>query len=142
MPNITSMREMWTFLDAFTIASDGRERAVNQANEWGGMSRRLSMPVFTAWSDYTTYNKEAKTTRAQVGNSALQTSRVGTSNQEFWIAKAFEEHNGQAAFFVIHARDPEAHPRKVEEIESHRIFVGQLERDNEFTYLVAQPRQL
>jgi len=142
MPNITSMREMWTFLDAFTISREGHERAVNHANEWGGMSRRLGLPVFTAWSDLTVYDKETRTTRAQVGNALLETSPVGTANQEFWLNKAFEDHDGRAAFFVIHARDPSAHPRKVDEIESQRIFIGHLERDGDFTYLVAQPHQL
>ena len=49
------LKQMWEKLDAHTVAAaDGRERAINVRNEWGGFSRRLSMPVFTGWQDHVT----------------------------------------------------------------------------------------
>ena len=38
---VRTMTKMWTLLDAYTLDSDGRERPVNNLNEWGGFSRRI-----------------------------------------------------------------------------------------------------
>jgi hypothetical protein len=141
MPKVTTMRAMWKLVDAYTLDQQGKERDVNHLNEWGGMSRVLKMPVFTAWSDLTTYDKEARMTRALIADDNWD-GRVGANNQARWVAHSFQNCSGQAAFFVIHAVDTGAKPRSVAEIESGRIFVGQLEREGNLTYLRAQPRPL
>ena len=141
MPRVTTMRAMWKLVNAYTLDREGRERDVNHLNEWGGMSRVLKMPVFTAWSDLTTFDKATRTTRALVADDQWD-GRVGANNQARWVDYAFEHCAGQAAFFVIHAVDIEAKPRSVAEIESDRVFVGQLEREGHLTYLRAQPRML
>lgn len=139
MPRVTSMRAMWKLLNAYTLDPRGEERDVNHLNEWGGMSRVLKMPVFTAWSDLTSYDKGTRTTRALIADDNWH-ARVGANNQTRWIRHALDHCGGQAAFFIIHAKDINADPRKVAEIESERIFVGQLERQGSLTYLRAQPR--
>jgi hypothetical protein len=55
---VTTMSQMWRLLDTYTLTPEGTERAVNHNNEWGGYSRRLRMPVFTGWLDFTTFEKE------------------------------------------------------------------------------------
>jgi len=59
---IATMTEMWTLLDAYTLTPQGQKRQVNHLNEWGGYSRRLKMPVFTAWSDLAKYERDSKQT--------------------------------------------------------------------------------
>jgi hypothetical protein len=34
---ITSMSQMWTRLNTYTIAANGEQRSVNHNNEWGGL---------------------------------------------------------------------------------------------------------
>ena len=141
MPKVTTMRAMWKLVNAYTLDQRGAERDVNHLNEWGGMSRLLKIPVFTAWSDMTTYDKETRTTRALVADEGWD-SKVGAINQARWVDYSCEHCGGEAAFFVIHAKDTSAKPRSVAAIESERIFVGQLERDGPLTFLRAQPRAL
>jgi len=141
MPKVTTMRAMWKLVDAYTLDQQGKERDVNHLNEWGGMSRVLRMPVFTAWSDLTTYDKATRMTRALIADDNWD-GRVGANNQARWVDHSFQHCGGQAAFFVIHAVDTSAKPRSVSEIESDRIFVGHLEREGHLTYLRAQPRPL
>jgi hypothetical protein len=141
MARIIGMKEMWTYLDAHTVGKDGTVRSVNHLNEWGGMSRRLGLPVFTAWRHLTSYDKDTRMSRALIGD-AEGTAAVGVRNQEIWIDKAFEEFAGRAAFFVIHAKDLSVDPWKIESLESDRVFIGQLHREGSKTYLNAQPRDL
>ena len=141
MPKITGMKEMWTYLDAHTIGTDGSIRPVNHINEWGGLSSRLGLPTFTAWRHLTHYDKDTRTTRALVGD-AEGTAVVGVRNQEMWIDKAFEEFGGRAAFFVIHAKDLGVDPWKIASFDSDRVFVGLLHREGKKTYLTAQPQEL
>jgi hypothetical protein len=58
---------------------------VNHINEWGGFSRRLGMPVFTAWEDLATYDKTTKMTKALVCDTAWPERPAGLSNQERWL---------------------------------------------------------
>lgn len=141
MPRINGMKEMWTYLDVHTIGKDGSTRPVNHMNEWGGMSRRLGLPIFTAWRHLTHYDKDTRFTRALVGD-AEGIATIGVRNQEMWIDKAFEEFAGKAAFFVIHAKSLSVDPWKIESFESDRFFVGQLHREGAKTYLTAQPSGL
>ncbi len=121
------MRDMWATLQTITHNQEGQERPVNHLNEWGGFSQRLNMPVFTAWRDHTTYNKEDRTVSAIVSDTQWGSS-VGVNNQERWVNFALEN-GGVAAFFVIHAVDTTAIPRKVESIDTAAVFVGQIVRE-------------
>lgn len=138
---ITTMSEMWSKLDAYNLNAEGQERAVNQVNEWGGFSRKLGMPVFTAWYDHVEYNKESRTTKAVISDTTWQ-GTVGVNNQERWIKHAEESGNAVAAFFVIHAANENAHPRKVKYIDDDKVFVGQLVRNGTETYILGQPKPL
>jgi hypothetical protein len=138
---VTTMSEMWARLDAYNLNAEGEERPVNQVNEWGGFSRKLGMPVFTAWFDHVGYDKENKTTKVIISDSTWQ-GTVGVNNQERWIKFAEERNNSTAAFFVIHAANENAHPRKVKYIDDDKVFIGQLVRNGTETYIVGQPRLL
>ena len=135
------MKEMWAFLDVFTLTPDGRERAVNHLNEWGGFSRKLNMSVFTAWSDLSKYDKERKETKALVCDASW-ISAVGVNNQERRLSFAEQNNGSVAAFFVIHAVDTKASPRQVESIDVGRAFIGEIVRDGPLTYIVGQPEQI
>lgn len=139
---VTRMSQMWKLLDAYTLRPDGQERDVNQNNEWGGFSRRLNMPVFTAWRDLTEYNKDEKTTTALVCDSAWTGRPVGLANQERWLKFAEENCDGIAAFFVIHAKDEDAEVRHVQYIDDDRVFVGRIVRDGGKAFIVGKPRML
>jgi hypothetical protein len=133
------MREMWAFLDTYTT-SGNNERAVNHLNEWGGFSRRLGMPVFTGWSDLLQFNQTTRETRATI-LAADWSNGAGRSNQEKWITYA-EANGGDAAFFIVFARDVRAEPRKVESFDTERVFVGTLAREAGDVYIVGKPRSL
>lgn len=139
---ITKMKDMWALLDAYTMTPDGSERSVNHNNEWGGFSRRLDMPVFTAWSDMLNYDKQAKTTTALVSDIAWAGRPVGLGNQERWLQFA-QAHGGTAAFFVIHAHDTGAQIRKVKYIDDDKVFVGTVTRNEQGqAHITGQPRKL
>jgi len=139
---ITLMSQMWARLNVYTISANGQERLVNQNNEWGGYSRYLKMPVFTGWRDHTTFDKVEKTTTALILDSDWKDRPVGTKNQELWIRWAFENNNGIASFFVIHALDEKAKVRKVKYIDDDKVFVGKIIRDEGKVYLVGKPRPI
>ena len=139
---VTSMSQMWTLLNAYTISANGEERPVNHNNEWGGYSRYLKMPVFTGWRDHTSFDKGEKTTTALVLDKAWTNRPVGTNNQERWIRFALESNNGIAAFFVIHAADEHAEVRKVKYIDDDKVFVGKVVRDGGKVYVVGKPRSI
>ena len=141
MMKITSMSQMWALLDTYTLDGNGNERAVNHLNEWGGYSRKLGMPVFTAWADLLAYDKTAKTTKALVLNSEWK-SAVGVNNQNRWLAHAEQHNQGIAAFFVITAMDEAAEVRKVDYIDDDKVFVGGIVREGVETYIVGQPRPI
>jgi len=138
---ITSMSQMWSVLQAVTTDQAGAERPVNHLNEWGGFSKRLKVPVFTGWKDRTVYDKESKTVTALVCDTAW-TSAVGVNNQERWLAHAEKNNNRQAAFFVIHAADENASPRKVKYIDDDAVFVGEIVRDGGKTYIKGRRQPL
>lgn len=138
---VTTMTQMWALLQAHTLTPAGEERAVNHLNEWGGFSRRLNMPVFTGWRDHTVYDKENKTTTALVSDTNW-TSAVGVNNQERWLAFAEQNNESVAAFFIIHAADEHAEPRKVKYIDDDKIFVGKIVRDGTKAFIAGQPRLL
>lgn len=140
MPRITNISQMWALLNVFTYDSDGKERPVNHLNEWGGFSRVLKMPVFTAWRDATSYDKDAKMTSAVISDAEWG-AKVGTNNQERWVDYAIE-HQGRAAFFVIHAADEEANPRKIAAIDADRVVIGTIKREGTKAILTGQPRSL
>jgi hypothetical protein len=137
---VTSMSQMWALLRTHTLSTSGERRDVNHLNEWGGFSDRLEMPVFTAWRDHTAYDKLSKTVTATVLNSEWS-SAVGVNNQERWLKYA-EEHGGQAAFFIIHAMDEGAQPRKVQYIDDDAVFVGLVVRVGTDTHIVGKRRAL
>ncbi len=138
---VTSMSQMWSILRAHTLTPAGEERAVNHLNEWGGFSKRLDMSVFTAWRDHTEFDKQKKTVKALVCDTQW-TSAVGVNNQERWLRHA-EEHKGAvAAFFIIHAADVNAVPRKVKYIDDDAVFVGPVVRDGTKTFIVGQRRAI
>ena len=139
---ITTMTAMWDLLDAYTLTPEGKPRAVNQNNEWGGFSRRLQMPVFTGWFDMTTFDKVNRTTAAVVCDTAWTGRPVGLPNQERWVRYAETENGGVAAFFIIHAVDPKADRRKVKYIDDDKVFVGPINRSGAQAILVGQPRML
>lgn len=137
------MSKMWTLLDAYTVAANGKERAVNQNNEWGGFSRYLKMPVFTGWRDHLFFDRVAKTTTALVYDDAWSDRRpVGAANQKKWVRWAIENNDGVAAFFVIHAEDENAELRKVKYIDSDRVFIGKVVEDQGKVFVVGHPRQI
>jgi hypothetical protein len=141
LARIRHISAMWDLLDVFTYDSAGQERRVNHLNEWGGFSRVLGMPVFTAWLDHTRFDRETKLTSAMVSDSVWEGNvRVGVNNQERWIDHALA-HGGQAAFFVIHAVDVGTIPRKIREIDSERVIVGQIHREGTMSIVTGQPRQ-
>lgn len=138
---ITSMSELWLKLDAFNKRPDGQEREVNQLNEWGGFSRKLGMPVFTAWQDHLEFDRETKLTKAVVSDTTWQGS-VGLNNQERLLAEAEQQGEGIGAFFVIHAVNEEVHPRKIACIDSDKVFVGKIVRNGTETYILGKPQPL
>lgn len=138
---VTSMSEMWALLDAYNLNAKGEERSVNQLNEWGGYSRKLGMPVFTAWYDHVDYDKASRTTKAVISDTTWSGS-VGVNNQERWIKFAEEKNNSIAAFFVIHAVNENAHPRKVKYIDPDKVFIGDLVRNGTETFIVGKPKLL
>lgn len=138
---VTSMSQMWAKLQAVTTDSTGAERSVNHLNEWGGYSKRLRMPVFTGWKDRTVYDKDSKTVTALVCDSSW-TSAVGVNNQERWLVHAEHSDSRQAAFFVIHAADENASPRKVKYIDDDAVFVGEIVRDGGKTYIKGKKQLL
>ncbi len=99
------------------------------------------MPVFTAWFDHLTFDKPSRMSKALVSDTNWQGS-VGVRNQERWLKISEEQHGGDAAFFVIHAIDVDAEPRRIREIDADRIFVGKLVRHGTETYVLGQPRPL
>lgn len=138
---VTTMTQMWRLLQAHTLTPAGEERVVNHLNEWGGFSKKVGMPVFTGWKDLTTYDKAAKTTTALVSDTAWS-STVGVNNQEHWLRFAEQHHDGIAGFFIIHAADENAIPRKVKYIDDDALFVGKIVRDGSKTFIVGQRRAL
>jgi hypothetical protein len=137
---ITTMSEMWRLLDAYTVTPDRQERPINHVNEWGGFSRLLEMPVFAAWHDLVEYNRESKTTTALVLDGSWR-SPVGAKNQERWLLHSEQYGASIAAFFIIHAVDVDAEPRKVKSIDDRRLFVGRVTRSGSKTYIVGSPRE-
>jgi hypothetical protein len=132
---------MWSLLRAYTLNSDGEERSVNHLNEWGGFSKKLGMPVFTAWRDHTVFDKENKTVTAMVCDTDWS-SAVGVNNQERWLKYAEERNQGVAAFFIIHAADENADPRKIKYIDDGAVFVGNIVRDGTKTLIVGRRQAL
>jgi hypothetical protein len=139
---VTNMTGMWQFLDTFTYRANGDERDVNHNNEWGGFSRKLGMPVFTAWYDMLDYNKVTKESTAVICDTAWSGRAAGLSNQERWIRFAEEKNDGIAAFFVIHAKSVNAKKRDVQYIDDDKVFVGKLFRRETQTLLTGLPRSL
>ena len=135
------MTEMWARLDAHTLNSAGQERTVNHLNEWGGFSRKLQMPIFTAWYDRVTYDRATRMTTALV-NDTRWDRPAGVNNQERWIAHAELRNGGVAAFFIIHAVDIEAEKRTVQYIDDDKVFVGNIVRSGTETLIVGQPKPL
>lgn len=80
---VTTMSAMWKLLGAYTLNTRAEERDVNHMNEWGGMSRVLKLPVFTAWRHLTSYDKETRTTRAVILDADWD--GAGYGNQVRWI---------------------------------------------------------
>lgn len=138
---VTSMTQMWSLLQAHTLSPSGEERPVNPLNEWGGFSKKLGMPVFTAWRDHTSFDKQSKTVTAVVSDTQWS-SIVGVNNQERWLKHAEEQAQGIAAFFIIHAADESASPRKVKYIDDDAVFVGKIVRDGTKTSIVGQRKAL
>jgi hypothetical protein len=138
---VTSMSQMWSVLRAYTLNGAGEERPVNHLNEWGGLSRRLEMPVFTAWRDLTKFDREHRTVTALICDTEWA-GAVGVNNQERWIKHAEDHNQGVAAFFIIHAADEKASPRKVRYIDDDAVFVGRILREGTKTYIVGQRRAI
>jgi hypothetical protein len=138
---ITTMSQAWTKLKAHSLTTDGKERAVNHLNEWGGFSKLLGISVFTAWSDLAPYDKATRTTKAKVLGDDWD-SAVGVNNQKRWLRHAEANDGGTAAFFIIHVVDRNAEPRRVQAVDLERIFVGQIVREGGNVYIVGQPRPL
>jgi hypothetical protein len=137
----TAMFQMWALLQAHTVTPSGEERAVNHLNEWGGYSKKLGMPIFTGWRDHTEFDKQTKTVTALVSDTQW-TSAVGVNNQERWLKHAEENNSGIAAFFIIHAVNENATPRKVKYIDDDAVFVGKVVRKGTETFIVGQRRAL
>jgi hypothetical protein len=119
------LKQMWQRLGAHTVsAKTGVQRNINVRNEWGGFSRRLNLPVFTGWQDH--IHSIAGQMRVLVSDTNWPNT-AGVNNQEFWVNHALA-HGGEAAFFVIKAFDPAAHPRQVEWLDDSRVLCGPIER--------------
>ena len=88
------------------------------------------------------YDKETKTTTALVSDTAWTGRPVGLNNQERWLKFAEDRNSGIAAFFVIHALDPNAQIRKVKYIDDDKVFVGQVSRKAGQVQIVGKPRLL
>jgi hypothetical protein len=99
------------------------------------------MPIFTAWHDFIEYDKEKKTTTALVSDKEWG-SAVGVNNQERWLAFAEQHNDGIASFFIIHAVDVDADPRKVKYIDDDRVFIGKVFRNGPKTYIAGRPKLL
>ena len=138
---VTTMTQIWSLLQAHTLTPSGQQRPVNHLNEWGGFSKKVGMPVFTGWADLTVYDKEKKTTTALVSDTTWS-SAVGVNNQEHWLTFAEQNNEGTAAFFIIHAEDKNATPRKVKFIDADAVFAGKIVRDGTKTYIVGQRQPL
>lgn len=138
---VTSMSQMWSVLQTHNVTSEGEERPVNHLNEWGGFSKRLGIPVFTGWLDHTVYDQESKTVSALVSDTKWSSS-VGVKNQERWLKHAEDTSNGIAAFFIIHAVNESASPRKVKYIDDDAVFIGKIRREGTRTYIVGQRKLL
>ena len=82
-----------------------------------------------------------RTTRVLVRDTTWS-SEVGVNNQEYWLACAERDPDGVAAFFIIHAADENADPRKVKYIDDDAVFVGKIVRDGTKTYIVGQRKPL
>lgn len=139
---ITTMTSMWDLLQAYTYTPTGKERSVNQNNEWGGFSKRLAMPVFTGWFDMVSYDREKQTTTALVCDTAWAGRPVGLANQERWLKYAEAENKGIGAFFIIHAVDSNEEMRRVKSIDGNKVFVGPIVRSGGKTFIVGQPHFL
>ena len=138
---VTSMTQMWSLLQAYTLKPTGDQRAVNHLNEWGGFSKKIGMPVFTGWRDHTQFDKVNKTVTALVSDTQWS-SAVGVNNQERWLKHAEDNNEGVAAFFIIHAADENATPRKVKYIDDDAVFVGKIVRNGTQAFIVGQRRPL
>ena len=57
--HIKHISEMWHLLMSSPMTPRSG-KTVNHLNEWGGFSRALGMPVFTAWLDHTRFDREIK----------------------------------------------------------------------------------
>lgn len=129
------LKQMWEKLDAHTVsAADGGERAINVRNEWGGFSRRLSMPVFTGWQDHVT--RQDGQTKVLVSDTSWS-NKAGVNNQERWVAYSLR-HGGEAAVFWIKAVDPTASPRAVEWLDADRVMIGPIVRDGSQAFVIVQ----
>jgi hypothetical protein len=131
---------MWAQLQAYTFTSDGKQRAVNHLNEWGGFSKKIGMPVFTAWRDHTTFDRVNRTVTAVVSDTNWP-SVVGVNNQERWLKYA-EANDGIAAFFIIHAADENADRRKVKYIDDDAVYVGNIVRTGSQAMIVGKKQPL
>jgi hypothetical protein len=124
--------QMWEKLDAYTVSrKTGSERSINARNEWGGYSRRLKLPVFTAWQD------RARSSGGQTQFLVSDTNwsnTAGVNNQEYWLAHALE-HGGEAAVFVIKAVDLTERPRRIESLDDTRVLCGPIERVGTQTFI-------
>lgn len=134
------MTTMWARLKAYTYNAAGEERLVNHLNEWGGFSRLINMPVFTAWYDRVSYDKQTRLTTALI-NDTTWDRPAGVNNQERWISHA-EKKNAVAAFFIIHAVDVDAERRTVSYIDDDKVFVGRIVRSGTETFIVGQPQNI
>lgn len=128
------LRQMWEMLDAYTVSAvDGSERSINVRNEWGGFSRRLHMPVFTGWQDHVrSVNGQM---RVLISDRHWHNA-AGVNNQERWVAYSLE-HDCEAAFFVIKARDPLTTPRAVEWLDDTRVLCGKVDRQGNQAFITA-----
>ena len=133
----TSMSQIWSLLRCFTLNSAGEERPVNHLNEWGGFSKRLEMPVFTAWKDRAPFDKVSKTVTAMVLDTGW-TNAAGANNQERWLRHAEQHNDAVAAFFIIHAADENATLRKVKYIDDDAVYIGKIVREGERTFIVGK----
>jgi hypothetical protein len=128
-------------LKTHTLTATREERAVNHLNEWGGFSRLLDMPVFTAWEHKATYDKETKTTTGLVLDADWNNA-AGANNQERWLKFAEEQRDGIAAFFIIHAANKNAEVKKVKYIDDDRVYIGKIVRADGKVYVAGQAKRL
>jgi hypothetical protein len=80
------------------------------------------MPVFTGWFDLLK-SIQRRRRREQPFLAPTGAVEPAAATREKWIGHA-EENEGRAAFFIVHAKDVRAVPRKVEFFDSDRVFVG------------------